>query len=75
MKKKYAIGIGLNVLDARAVLINSKGKIIAEVKKSRSKISANETLEVVLGLFDAILAKTKKHFLKFKTDTSIRQKN
>jgi glucokinase len=61
MKKSYAIGIGLNMLDARALLLSREGKVMAEIKKTRKNISANETIEVVLGLFEDIVAKTKKY--------------
>ena len=61
MEKKYAVGIGLNLLDARAILLGRDGKVVAEITKERKKISANETIEVVLELFDLILEKTKKH--------------
>ncbi len=61
MKKNYAIGIGLNLFEARAILLNREGKVVAQVKKTRKKISANETIEIILELFEIILAKTKKH--------------
>jgi glucokinase len=61
MKKQYAIGIGLNLLEAKAILLDREGKVVAEAKKARAKVSANETIEVILELFEIILAKTKKH--------------
>ena len=61
MKNKYSIGIGLNLFNARSLLMRDDGKIIAEVKKDRSIINANETIEVLLELFEEILAKSKKY--------------
>jgi len=60
-RKKYALGIGLNLFDARAVLLRQDGKVMAEVKKARSNITANETLNVLLELFTAVFAKTQKY--------------
>jgi len=59
--KQYAIGIGLNLLDARAILLRNDGKIVAEVKKDRNIVSANETIKTLLELLEAILAKSKKY--------------
>ena len=61
MKAKYSLGIGLNLFDARALLMRQDGKIIAEVKKNRTNVSANETIEVLLDLFKSILLKSKKY--------------
>lgn len=61
MSKKYSIGIGLNLFDARAVLFNPEGKVLARVKKDRSAINANETLKTLLELFEEILSKAKKY--------------
>lgn len=60
-KKNYAIGIGLNLFDARAVLLKEGNKVIAEVKKNRTNINANETLKVLLDLFEGITEKAKKY--------------
>lgn len=59
--KQYAIGIGLNLFDARAILLRNDGKIIVEVKKDRHVVNANETIKILLELFEAILAKSKKY--------------
>ncbi|UCG35153.1 MAG: ROK family protein [Candidatus Omnitrophota bacterium] len=61
MKNKYTIGIGLNLFDARAVLLRQDGKIMAEIERKRGKISVNEVIEDLLKLFEAILSKTKKY--------------
>ena len=61
MDKKYSLGIGLNLFDARAVLLNREGKVVAREKKSRAAINANETLTTLLELFDGILAKAKRY--------------
>lgn len=61
MEKKYSIGIGLNLFDARAVLLTKEGKVVSEIEKTRSNISANETIEVLLELFEGIITKAKKY--------------
>ncbi|MDP2924058.1 MAG: ROK family protein [Candidatus Omnitrophota bacterium] len=62
MEKNYSIGIGLNLFDARAILLNKKdGKVIFEIEKPRTNISANETIEVLLELFEGIISKAKKY--------------
>lgn len=61
MAQKYVIGIGLNLFDARAILLRDDGKIISKIEKDREDISANETIEVLLELFEKIISKTKKY--------------
>jgi glucokinase len=61
MEKEYSIGIGLNLFDARAILLNRERKVIFEIERPRSEISANETIEVLLELFEAIITKAKKY--------------
>ncbi|MCP4652867.1 MAG: ROK family protein [Candidatus Omnitrophica bacterium] len=61
MKHKYSIGIGLNLFDARAILLREDGKIIAEIEKKRETITANETIEVLLSLLEEIVDKSSKH--------------
>lgn len=60
-KKKYSLGIGLNLFDARALLLEKGGKVVTEVKKNRVNVSANETIEILLELFNSILVKAKKY--------------
>jgi len=60
-KESYSIGIGLNLFDARAVLLRGDGKIVAEIKKKRTNINANETIEISLELFESIFSKSKKY--------------
>ncbi|MFA7676932.1 MAG: ROK family protein [Candidatus Omnitrophota bacterium] len=59
--KKYSVGVGLNLFDAQAVLFNQEKGIVSQIKKKRSNVSANETIEVLLELLDKILIKAKKH--------------
>ena len=54
MKNKYAIGIGLNLFDARAILLRDDKKLIAEIERKRDKITANETIKVLLELIEDI---------------------
>jgi len=61
MSKNYSLGIGLNLFDARAVLLSKDNKVVAKVKKNRSVINANETLTTLLELFEEILSKAKRY--------------
>jgi glucokinase len=62
MEKSYSIGIGLNLFDARAILLHKKdNKVVFEIEKSRTNITANETIEVLLELFEGIISKAKKY--------------
>ncbi len=61
MKSKYTIGIGLNLFDARAVLLRQDGKVMAEVERKRAALTANEVIEDLLKLFEGILSKSKKY--------------
>ena len=61
MEGKYSLGIGLNLFDARAVLLREDNKVITEVKKNRTNINANETIKVLLQLFEEIVSKAKKY--------------
>ncbi len=64
MKKKYALGIGLNLFNARAIVLREDGKVVAEVKEERTNLNANETIKVLLKLFENILAKAKSYSIK-----------
>lgn len=61
MENKYSIGIGLNILDARVILLRDDGKIIAQAEQKRGRITANETIEILLKLFESVLPKAKKY--------------
>ncbi|MDD4182291.1 MAG: ROK family protein [Candidatus Omnitrophica bacterium] len=61
MKKKYSIGIGLNLFDARAILLGPDKKIILEIEKPRKNVTANETIKVLLELFEEIISKAKNY--------------
>jgi len=60
MNKKYVLGIGLNLFDAQAILLEENGKVIARLQTKRKNTTANETIEVILELFEGILDKAKK---------------
>ena len=66
-KSKYALGIGLNLFNARAVLLRDDGKVIAELKRNRSNINANETIAVLLELFEGILSKAGRYNHKIES--------
>ncbi len=61
MKDKYSLGIGLNLFDAQAILMKEDGKVVVQIKRDRKNINANETIKVLLELFEEILAKAKKY--------------
>ncbi|UCC95144.1 MAG: ROK family protein [Candidatus Omnitrophota bacterium] len=61
MKHRYSIGIGLNLFDARAILLREDGKAIARVEKKRTDTRANATMEDLLQLFEKIIFKAKKY--------------
>lgn len=61
MKDKYSIGIGLNLFDARVILLRGDGKVVAQAEKKREKVSANETIKILLELFESVLPKAKKY--------------
>ena len=66
MSTRYSIGIGLNLFDARAVLIKEDGTVVTEIEKKRGAVNANEVIEDLLDLFSSILAKTKKYHDKIE---------
>ena len=57
MEKKYSVGIGLNLFDSRAILLQEDGKPAAQIEKKRENISPNEVIEDLLSLFEGILEK------------------
>ncbi|MCD6583268.1 MAG: ROK family protein [Candidatus Omnitrophica bacterium] len=61
MEKKYAIGIGFNLFGGQAHLLREDGKIIATVQKKRKFVDANETIGVLLSLFEEIVKKSAKY--------------
>ena len=61
MKKKYVIGIGLNLFDARALLLNNEGKVVLRAERKRKFITANETIDMCLSLFEEIFKKSKRY--------------
>ncbi|OQX88460.1 MAG: hypothetical protein B6D55_00020 [Candidatus Omnitrophica bacterium 4484_70.2] len=61
MRKKCVIGIGLNLFDAQASLLRDDGKIIVHIEKKRKFITANETIDICISLFEEILKKSKKY--------------
>ncbi len=60
MKRKITLGVGLNLFDARAVLLEDKSKIVATFERKRKDITANETIKAVVELCEGILNKTKR---------------
>jgi glucokinase len=60
MESKCSIGIGLNLFDARAVVLRDDRKVIAQIQKKRNKVDANETIEVLIELFEEVIAEARK---------------
>ena len=61
MEKKYSIGIGINLFDTRAILLRDDGKVIMSIEKKRRDTDANQTIEMLLELFEEIVSKAKKY--------------
>ncbi len=61
VNERYAIGVGLNLFDAKAILLREDGKEVSSVERKRKSVDANETLNVLLSLFDDILTKSSKY--------------
>ena len=60
MKGKYTLGVGLNLFDARAILLEGTDKIIAQIDKKRKNTTANDAIQVILELCEGIISKTQK---------------
>lgn len=61
MEKKYFIGIGFTLFDARGILLAEDGQIVLSVEKKRKKINANEAIELLLDLFEEVFRKAEKY--------------
>ncbi|MBN2483226.1 MAG: ROK family protein [Candidatus Omnitrophica bacterium] len=59
--ERYAIGVGLNLFDAQAILMREDGKEITSIERRRKSVDANETLNILLSLFDDILTKSARY--------------
>ena len=57
MRKKYTLGVGLNLFDARAVLLEEKNKIVAQIDRRRKNTTANDAIQVILELCEGIISK------------------
>ncbi len=62
----YAIGIGLNLLNTIAVLVDMKGRLIHKIKKERTQDSASEIVESILKLIKDLLAQSEDYKDKIK---------
>ncbi|OQX79390.1 MAG: hypothetical protein B6D56_07110 [Candidatus Omnitrophica bacterium 4484_70.1] len=58
---KYAIGIGVNLFDARAILLREDGEVIRRVEKPRKDVNANRTIAIFSELFTEILDQSKEY--------------
>jgi len=57
--KNFVVGIGLNLFDASAILLDNNRKVIAKIEKERTNINANETFNIILDLFNELISKNK----------------
>lgn len=53
----YAIGIGLNLFDARAILLRNDGKVLFELHRDCGADNANDTIKILIELLEESLAK------------------
>ena len=60
MRKKYTLGVGLNLFDARAILLEGKDRIVVQIDRKRKNTTANDTIQVILELCEGIIAKADK---------------
>lgn len=59
--KKYFIGVGINLFDARAILLDENNKIITHIQENRSQEGINEILKLILELCEKIIKKVKRY--------------
>lgn len=57
----YAIGVGMNLLHASAVLVDMRGNLILSVKRERPEQKASDVVDTILKLIKDILAQSKNH--------------
>jgi len=60
MGKKYTLGVGFNLFDARAILLEGTDRIVTQIDKKRKNSTANDTIQVILELCEGITAKAQK---------------
>ena len=60
------VGVGINLFDARAILLRGDGKVLVEVDKKQSAQTANETIKVLFELLEEVLEKAAKHKVDIK---------
>ncbi len=61
MGLKYALGIGINLFGARAIVLREDGKVAAEIERAEGPATANDTIKVLHELLEEILTKTASH--------------
>jgi predicted NBD/HSP70 family sugar kinase len=62
----YAIGVGLNLLNTIAVLVDIKGKLILRVKRDRPQNSAADIVDSITKLIKELLIQAKDYKDKIK---------
>jgi len=62
----YALGIGINLFDSIAALVDLKGNIIARVKMDKSPSFADEVAQHCMQLIKEILQKVKRYTNKIR---------
>jgi glucokinase len=58
---KYVIGVALNLLDARALLLRDDHKVIFQIDRKRKSIKANETISILLSLLEEVIHKSRQY--------------
>lgn len=58
---KYAIGVGLNLFDASAILLREDGKVMVRCGRKRNFTTVNETINLLISLFEDILNKSARY--------------
>lgn len=62
----YAIGVGLNLLNSIAVLIDMKGNLITKIKRDRPADKSQDIIDAILGLVKDLLTKATDYKDKIK---------
>ena len=60
-KEECVIGLGLNLFDARAIVLRRDGKVIAEIEKKHGVDNANNTIKILFELLEDALSRAGKH--------------
>jgi len=62
----YAIGVGMNLSDSIAVLVDMKGRLIHKIKRDKPQNNASDIVDSILKLISDLLAQTPDYKNKIK---------